>query len=74
MMTTLKFLRHNQGKDEVDQYSHCDDAHQNVLQGGVHTIPPFLQAFTAFGKAYENDKRENSHHNDNHIKHAVPPR
>src|SRR5260370_32915161 len=35
---------------------------------------PFLQALAAFGEADERDKRDNSYHNDNQIKHAVPPR
>ena len=37
-------------------------------------IPPFLQALTALGEADERHKHDNSHHNDNQIKHVVPPR
>lgn len=33
-----------------------------------------LQAFTALCEADKCDKRENSHHNDNQIKHVIPPR
>src|SRR5258708_39980948 len=35
---------------------------------------PFLQALAAFGEADEREKRDNGYHNDNQIKHAVPPR
>ena len=34
---------------------------------------PFLQALAAFGEADERDKRDNGHHNDNQVKHTVPP-
>src|SRR5438132_7483563 len=36
--------------------------------------PPFLQALAGFGEADEREKRDNGYHNDNQIKHVVPPR
>ncbi len=33
-----------------------------------------LQAFAALCEADERDKRGNSYHNDNQVKHVIPPR
>ena len=35
--------------------------------------PPFLQVFTALGKADEHQKRDNGYYNNKQIKHVVPP-
>src|SRR2546425_872781 len=35
---------------------------------------PFLQALAGLGEADERYERDNGHHNNNQIKHAVPPR
>lgn len=70
----LKFLGHEQGEYEIDQYAQGNDAYQDILQRGVHTFSPSsLQALAALGETDERDKRDNRHYNDNQIKHGVPP-
>ncbi len=39
----------------------------------ICSLPPLLQALTALGEADERDKGDNRHHDNNQIKHVVPP-
>src|SRR5258708_7368739 len=45
-----------------------------IYSSGVFiAYAPFLQALAAFGEADERQKRDNGHHDNNQIKHVVPP-
>ena len=39
----------------------------------IRSLLPFLQAFTTFGVADERQKQHYGYHDNNHIKHVVPP-